>query len=91
MTITPFRDEATMPRSIPPRQRQVAVLITEGLNNEEIAEKLGISKGTVEAHRSELYARLGVHSAVELYREAMRLGWVQPPGPGRPRKEREPD
>lgn len=81
--------EAPMARTIPQRQRQVAVLITQGLNNQEIAERLGISKGTVEAHRSELYARLGVHNSVDLYTEAMRLGWVKPPGPGRPRKERE--
>lgn len=81
--------ETIMPsRDVPPRQRQIAILIAQDKTNSEIAEELGISKGTVEAHRGELYTRLNVHSAVGVYREAMIRGWVRPPGPGRPRKER---
>lgn len=77
-----------MPK-IPPRQKEVGKLIAQGHTNEEIAELLGISKGTVETHRSDLYARIGVDNAVDLTHHAIAKGWVQVKGMrGRPRKER---
>lgn len=41
------------------RQIQVMQLICEGLVNKEIADRLGISKHTVEAHIALAMARLG--------------------------------
>jgi DNA-binding NarL/FixJ family response regulator len=83
--------EAIMP-VISPRQKQVAVLIAQGLNSEQIAAELGIHKSTVEAHRKVVYSRLDVHNAVDLTHLAIRLGWVRVKGmPGRPRKEQDPD
>ncbi|MPZ50251.1 MAG: hypothetical protein GEU75_13305 [Dehalococcoidia bacterium] len=54
-----------------PRERQVLDLITEGLTNEQIAEKLGISPNTAKFHVSEIISKLGVssrHEAVEVMR-----------------------
>jgi DNA-binding NarL/FixJ family response regulator len=51
------------PGSGPPRptrrQGQVAALTEDGLSTAEIARALGVSRGTVRRHRSELAARLG--------------------------------
>ena len=80
--------EATMP-NVPRRQKQVGILVAQGFTNEEIAEKLGISRGTVETHRSDLFVRVGVHSAVELAHYALARGWIQNlyQQRGRPRKD----
>jgi DNA-binding CsgD family transcriptional regulator len=44
------------------RQAEVAILLVDGLSNEQIAERLFISTGTVRAHLDEVFRRLGVSS-----------------------------
>jgi pimeloyl-ACP methyl ester carboxylesterase/DNA-binding CsgD family transcriptional regulator len=46
--------------SLSPRERQVLGLITEGLSNTEIGERLTISEKTVRNHVSSIYDKLGV-------------------------------
>ena len=46
--------------SLSPREREVLVLITEGLGNAQIAERLSISEKTVRNHVSNLFDKLGV-------------------------------
>ena len=46
--------------SLSPREREVLVLITEGLGNAEIGERLSISEKTVRNHISNLFDKLGV-------------------------------
>lgn len=46
--------------SLSPREREVLALITEGLGNAEIAERLFISEKTVRNHVSHLFDKLGV-------------------------------
>lgn len=60
-----------------PRHREVLQLVAEGYTTREIAERLGISVKTVEAHRSEIMRRLGIHELAGLVRFAVRLGIVQ--------------
>lgn len=47
------------------RERQVLRLITEGLNNREIADRLTISRSTVKNHVSNVLSKLGVNSRTE--------------------------
>ena len=54
-----------------PRERQVAILMGEGLSNRDIAHELAISQRTVEAHGDRIREKLGVHSRAEI---AARLG-----------------
>jgi len=49
-----------------PREREVLQLIAEGYPNKGIAEKLNISKKTVDAHRASLKKKLDIHSTAEL-------------------------
>jgi pimeloyl-ACP methyl ester carboxylesterase/DNA-binding CsgD family transcriptional regulator len=46
--------------SLSPREREVLALITEGLSNAAIAERLAISEKTVRNHVSNLFDKLGV-------------------------------
>jgi len=47
------------------RERQVLALITEGLSNTEIAERLTISEKTVRNHTSNVFDKLGVWSRAQ--------------------------
>jgi len=47
------------------RERQVLALMTEGLSNTEIAERLTISEKTVRNHTSNVFDKLGVWSRAQ--------------------------
>jgi len=49
-----------------PREREVAALVSEGMSNRQIAEKLVISKRTADAHVEHILAKLGAASRVEI-------------------------
>lgn len=59
------------------RERDVFDLLVRGFNNAEVAERLEISRRTVETHRSRILKKLGVHSAAELIRLAARHGLIR--------------
>jgi DNA-binding NarL/FixJ family response regulator len=62
--------------SLTPRQREVLKLVAEGKSNRFIAEFLHLSVKTVEKHRSNLMARLGLHNASGLTAYAIEKGLV---------------
>ena len=64
--------------ALTPRQREVLQLAAEGFSSKEIAQRLGVSYRTVEAHRAQLMERLGVHDLAGLVRFAVRVGLVRP-------------
>jgi len=61
--------------ALSPREREVLLLIGEGLDNREIAERLAIGEKTVKTHVSNLLGKLGVsdrtRAAVWAWREGM--------------------
>jgi two-component system response regulator NreC len=58
------------------REREVLKLIAEGYTNQEIAERLVLSPATVQTHRANMMAKLGLHSRTELIKYAIRRGFV---------------
>jgi DNA-binding NarL/FixJ family response regulator len=58
------------------REREVLHLSAEGLTNNEIAHRLGISIRTAETHRSKLMHKLDVHTQADLTRYALRRGII---------------
>ncbi len=63
---------------VTPREQEVLVWLAEGLSNEEIAQKLSISKHTVSRHRENLMRKLELHSKSELVKYAIRKGIIKP-------------
>ena len=56
------------------REREVLVLMVEGLNNTQIAGRLGVSPSTVKSHVSNILSKLGVSSRTEAVTLALRNG-----------------
>ena len=64
------------PDPLTPRESEIVKLIAESRTTREIAELLVISEKTVERHRSNVFAKLGMRDRVELTRYAIRRGLV---------------
>jgi len=59
-----------------PRQRDVLQLVSESNSTKDIAKKLHLSVKTVEMHRAQLMAALGIHDVPGLVRYAIRMGLI---------------
>ena len=55
------------------REQEILALIADGLTNREIGDRLYISPGTVKAHSSSIYGKLGVHSRTQAVARAREL------------------
>jgi DNA-binding NarL/FixJ family response regulator len=65
-------------QQLTPRQREILQLIAEGHTTKDIAQRLNLGVRTVETHRADLMARLGIHDIPGLVRLAIRAGLVNP-------------
>jgi DNA-binding NarL/FixJ family response regulator len=61
-----------------PRELEVLKLIAEAHTSDEIADTLVISRRTVDHHRANILAKLGMRDRVELTRYAIRRRLVEP-------------
>ena len=57
--------------SLTKREREVLALIADGLNNQQISEKLFISPRTVDTHRTNIMQKLDIHDAGHLVKFAI--------------------
>jgi DNA-binding NarL/FixJ family response regulator len=65
-------------RTLTPRQREVASLIAEGRTMKEVAALLRLSPRTVETHKYQIMAALGLQTTAELIRYALEHGLTTP-------------
>jgi DNA-binding NarL/FixJ family response regulator len=61
-----------------PRELEVLKLIAEAYTSDQIALELTISRRTVDRHRENILAKLGMRDRVELTRYAIRRGLIEP-------------
>jgi len=66
------------PRRLTSREREIIQLIAEGRSNKEVADVLSISTKTAETHRANLMRKLGLHSAADVVRYAVRNTIIEP-------------
>jgi len=62
--------------NLTPREQEIMVLVAVGFSTNETAERLFISRKTVENHRASIMRKLNIHSSVELVRYAARIGII---------------
>ena len=62
-----------------PREREVLDLTAQGLTAREVATALDISSNTVERHRANIMAKLGISNRAQLVRYAVESGLVRRP------------
>ncbi len=75
-----IKPTATLPEPVEPlthREKEILKLIVQGYTNRQVGEELNISMRTVEGHRANLAAKLGLHSRVELVRYAREHGLIE--------------
>lgn len=61
-------------QAISKREKEVLQLVAQGLTTKEIADKLIVSKRTIETHRSNILKKLNVQNTAELITKANQMG-----------------
>ncbi len=69
-------EEKTSYEGLTSREREILMHIAEDKKNKEIADLLGISVRTVQAHRTNLMDKLGAHDRTELVKYAISKGMI---------------
>lgn len=64
--------------ALSPRELEVAMLLVQGLRQEDIAKRLSLSAKTVNTHKSRLFEKLEIQDSIALARMASRYGLSDP-------------
>lgn len=64
--------------ALSPRELEVALLLTRGLRQEQIAKRLSLSAKTVNTHKSRLFDKLGIQDSIALARLVGQYGLGDP-------------
>lgn len=70
-------ESGSMQSELTSRQREIIMLISEGLTEKDIARQLGISVHTVHVHKNNIMDRLDIHTKAGLIKYALKMGLVQ--------------
>ena len=64
--------------ALSPREMEVAMLLNQGLRQEEIARRLSLSAKTVSTHKTRLFEKLGIQDNIALARLIAQYGIADP-------------
>jgi two-component system response regulator NreC len=62
--------------SLSEREREILLLIAEGLSNQQVAERLSVTTSTVQTHRAHILEKLGLQTTADLIKYAVQHGLV---------------
>lgn len=65
-------------QSLTVREREVLLLVANGMTTQEIADRLGLSPNTVHRYRTSLMQKLQLHNRLDLLRYCIRRGLIDP-------------
>lgn len=57
-----------------PRERQVMKLVYQGCTAREAADRLCVSKRTIDFHVANVYSKLGINNRIQAFRRLKELG-----------------
>lgn len=69
-------DDPENAESLTSREKEIVLLVVDGMTNKEIADKLCISVRTVDSHKNNVMQKLHLKSSVELVKYAIRTRMV---------------
>jgi len=64
--------------TLSPRELEVAMLLVQGMRQEDIARRLSLSAKTVNTHKSRLFEKLGIQDSIALARLSSQYGLSDP-------------
>lgn len=67
--------ETVLPQDLSEREIEILRLAAKGMSNQEIADKLFLSRRTVQAHLANIFRKMGVGSRTEAVLQVLRKGW----------------
>jgi two-component system NarL family response regulator len=70
------RQESSTGKELTPRESEIVRYVASGLRNNEVAERLSITEGTVKTHLNNIFQKLGVRDRLELTHYAIKTGLV---------------
>lgn len=76
-TTTEYDESKFKAFNISKREYEVLELMTEGLSNQEIADRLFVSLNTIKTHSARLFEKLEVNSRVKAINKAKELGIIR--------------
>jgi two-component system, NarL family, response regulator NreC len=62
--------------TLTPREKEIVILVAQGLSSKDIAAKLGLSIRTVETHRTNLMQKMKMHNQSQLMQYALQAGII---------------
>ncbi len=75
---SPGRPRGTLLRALTDREREVLVLVAQGMSNAEVAGQLVMSPATAKTHVSRILAKLGLRDRAQLVIAAYESGLITP-------------
>lgn len=70
-------DPTAFNKLLSPHEQKLLALFGDGLTNEDVAERTGISASTVKVHRRNIMSKLDVHSTPQLILYALEKGFTR--------------
>jgi DNA-binding NarL/FixJ family response regulator len=70
-----YNDPHSFARLLSDREQEILALIGDGLDNDDIGSRLGLSPATVQTHRRNLFKKLDIHDTPALMRYAYDQGF----------------
>jgi len=74
------RGRTKAPTTVPDlsaREEEVLRLVAWGHSNKEVASRLDLAVKTIDTHKANAMAKLGLHSRIDIVRYALLRGWLK--------------
>jgi DNA-binding NarL/FixJ family response regulator len=78
LALSGIKGDASPFDALSPRELEVAMMLTQGLRQEDIARRLSLSAKTVNTHKTRLFEKLGIQDTIALARLVAQYGIADP-------------